>query len=154
MNASPFYIANSVPYYVDTSLYSCRSHLLPTSITIKSSPALSCNRCSQSGTCSNVFMSVISQINRAPTAPRKQACVTALYFSSPAVSQIWARIFLLSSVLMILAQNSTPMVVLESLLKSFFMYLRQMFDLPTPGSPINTILYQQSYSAILYLNSK
>lgn len=39
-----------------------------------------------------------------------------------------------------LVANSTPMVVLESILNSFRVNLESKLDLPTPESPIRTIL--------------
>ncbi|PKI66498.1 hypothetical protein CRG98_013154 [Punica granatum] len=39
-----------------------------------------------------------------------------------------------------LVANSTPIVDLDSKQNSFLVYLERMLDLPTPESPINTIL--------------
>ena len=59
-----------------------------------------------------------------------------MYFSYPAVSQIYAFTTLLSLTLTFFAANSTPMVDLESKLNSSRVNLDNMFVLPAPLSPI------------------
>jgi len=56
------------------------------------------------------------------------------------VSQICAFTSLLSSICTVLVANSTPIVLLESLLNSFFVNRKTKFDFPTPESPSKTIL--------------
>ncbi|WVZ64543.1 hypothetical protein U9M48_014043 [Paspalum notatum var. saurae] len=61
------------------------------------------------------------------------------YLSWPAVSQIWA-LTTLSSTLMLLVANSTPMVDLDSRLNSLRVKRDSRLDLPTPESPMSTTL--------------
>lgn len=54
--------------------------------------------------------------------------------------------------------NSTPMVVLDYRLNSFFVNFEMMFDFPTPESPTSTIFSWKSESSfflvVMILNAK